>query len=121
MRDVQNQSAIVPCPAGQAGSVGVGCRSEQARNAATVRRLIETPDGWPKRHIVGRYGLEGCRLLKAQGGFVFAQSQQKCVVYGMPKSVIVAGLADRILPLGRIAPGIVRHVKNSRRSPGSVF
>ena len=69
---------------------------------------------------MGRDGREGCRLLKAQGGFVFAQSQQQCVVYGMPKSVIVAGLADRILPLGRIAPGIVRHVKNSRRSPGSV-
>ena len=46
---------------------------------------------------MGRDGLEGCRQLKRAGGFVFAQHQDDCVVYGMPKTVIEADLADRTL------------------------
>jgi two-component system chemotaxis response regulator CheB len=65
---------------------------------------------------MGRDGLEGCRLLKQAGGFVFAQSRSDSVVYGMPKAIVEARLADRTLPLGKIAPAIVRHVKRSRRS-----
>lgn len=67
---------------------------------------------------MGRDGLEGCRTLKQAGGFVFAQSQTDCVVYGMPKAVADAQLADRTLTLGKVAPAIVRHVKRSRRSSG---
>jgi len=66
---------------------------------------------------MGRDGLAGCRMLKQVGGYVFAQSQDDCVVYGMPKAVIDGGLADRTIPLGKIAPAIVRHVKRSRRRP----
>jgi two-component system chemotaxis response regulator CheB len=65
---------------------------------------------------MGRDGLEGCRQLKQAGGYVFAQCQDDCVVYGMPKAVIEENLADRALPLGKIAPAIVRHVKRSRRA-----
>ena len=65
---------------------------------------------------MGRDGLEGCLALKQAGGFVFAQCQDDCVVYGMPKAIIEKGLSDRILPLGKIAPAIVRHLKRSRRS-----
>jgi two-component system chemotaxis response regulator CheB len=64
---------------------------------------------------MGRDGVDGCRQLKAAGGYVFAQHQCDCVVYGMPKAVIEQDLADRILPLGKIAPAIVRHLKRSRR------
>jgi two-component system chemotaxis response regulator CheB len=65
---------------------------------------------------MGRDGADGCRQLKQAGGYVFAQHQHDCVVYGMPKAVIEKDLADRILPLGKIAPAIVRHLKRSRRS-----
>ena len=65
---------------------------------------------------MGRDGLEGCRQLKQAGGYVFAQHQDDCVVYGMPKAVIDEGLADRTLPLGKIAPAIVRHLNRSRRA-----
>jgi two-component system chemotaxis response regulator CheB len=64
---------------------------------------------------MGRDGLAGCQVLKQMGGYVFAQSQDDCVVYGMPKAVIDEGLADRTLPLGKIAPAIARHVKRSLR------
>ncbi|MEO8269515.1 MAG: CheB methylesterase domain-containing protein, partial [Aureliella sp.] len=65
---------------------------------------------------MGRDGLVACRHLKQIGGYVFAQNQDDCVVYGMPKAVIDEGLADRTLPLGKIAPAIVRHLKRSRQS-----
>ena len=58
----------------------------------------------------------GAEHLKQAGGYVFAQSQDDCAVYGMPKAVIENGLADRTLSLGKIAPAIVRHLKRSRRS-----
>jgi hypothetical protein len=53
---------------------------------------------------MGRDGLAGCKQLKQAGGYVFAQCRDDCVVYGMPKSVIDENLADRTLPLGKIAP-----------------
>ena len=65
---------------------------------------------------MGRDGLVGCQLVKQQGGYVFAQNQDDCVVYGMPKAIVENNLADRVLPIGKIAPAIVRHVKRSRRS-----
>lgn len=52
---------------------------------------------------MGCDGLEGCRLLKARGGTVVAQSPATCAVYGMPKAVVEHGLADAILPLDAIA------------------
>jgi two-component system chemotaxis response regulator CheB len=63
---------------------------------------------------MGRDGADGCAALKIKGGFVFAQHEVGCVVYGMPKVVIDRGLADRVLPLGKVAAAIVRHVKRSQ-------
>jgi two-component system chemotaxis response regulator CheB len=84
-----------------------------------LRSAVDALDGNVLAVIMtgmGRDGLTGCRSLKQAGGFVFAQHQDDCVVYGMPKVVIEQDLADRILPLGKIAPAIVRHVKRSRRN-----
>jgi len=64
---------------------------------------------------MGRDGLEGCRALKERGGRVFAQHPSGCVVYGMPKAIIDNDIADRVLPLSRIGPGIVSHLERSRR------
>jgi two-component system chemotaxis response regulator CheB len=58
---------------------------------------------------MGRDGLEGCRLLKEHGGRVFAQHPHGCAVYGMPKAIIDDGIADRILPLGRIGPALAAY------------
>lgn len=65
---------------------------------------------------MGRDGLAGCQQLKQSGGFVFAQHEDDCVVYGMPKAVVENNLADRVIPLGKIALAIVVHVKRSSRT-----
>ncbi len=59
---------------------------------------------------MGRDGLEGCRCIKGAGGVVIAQNEETSVVYGMPRAVVEAGLADFVLPLERIAAEVVRLV-----------
>ena len=83
-----------------------------------LRGAVAAVDGMALAVIMtgmGRDGLAGCRQLKQAGGYVFAQGEDDCVVYGMPKAVVEEHLADRTLSLGKIAPAIVRHVKRSRR------
>lgn len=43
---------------------------------------------------MGQDGLEGCRAVKAHGGLVLTEAEESCVVYGMPRVVHEAGLAD---------------------------
>jgi two-component system chemotaxis response regulator CheB len=56
---------------------------------------------------MGRDGVEGLRLLKAAGGMTVAQDETSCVVFGMPKEAIAAGIVDHVVPLERIAATIV--------------
>jgi two-component system chemotaxis response regulator CheB len=51
---------------------------------------------------MGRDGLEGAKKIKARGGGIIAQDKETSVVYGMPRAVVEAGLADEILPLPQI-------------------
>jgi len=59
---------------------------------------------------MGDDGTEGARLIRNSGGRILAESEQTCVVYGMPRSVVQAGLADRIVPLDRMADAIIEAV-----------
>lgn len=46
---------------------------------------------------MGDDGLLGARKVKAAGGLLMAQEHASCVVYGMPKAVVEAGLCDATL------------------------
>ena len=52
---------------------------------------------------MGHDGVNGMKLLKEKGGLVIAQSEDTCVVYGMPRAVVEAELADQISPITNIA------------------
>lgn len=60
---------------------------------------------------MGCDGCEGMKKIKATGGYSIAQDEATCVVYGMPKAVVDAGLADEIRPLDKIAEAIVEAVR----------
>ncbi len=60
---------------------------------------------------MGADGCEGMKKIKANGGYSIAQDEPSCVVYGMPKAVVDAGLADEIRPLTKIAEAIVEAVR----------
>jgi two-component system chemotaxis response regulator CheB len=59
---------------------------------------------------MGADGREGARALKQGGSRVWAQDEASCVVYGMPAAVVEAGLADQVLPLAEIGPGLAHEV-----------
>lgn len=48
---------------------------------------------------MGDDGLKGCYAVKEHGGKVLAEAEETCVVYGMPKVVMDAGLVDKQLPI----------------------
>lgn len=56
---------------------------------------------------MGNDGLEGIRVLKEKGGKALAQSDATCVVYGMPKAIVDAGLADEIVDIDDMAAAIM--------------
>ena len=51
---------------------------------------------------MGKDGLEGSRAIRDAGGTVLAQDEGTSTVWGMPGHVARAGLADAVLPLGRL-------------------
>ena len=60
---------------------------------------------------MGADGMEGIAHLKEKKKtFVITQDENSCVVYGMPKSVVKAGLSDETIPLPLIAQEIILHV-----------
>ena len=60
---------------------------------------------------MGSDGMLGLRLLKRHGCFVIAQDEPSCVVYGMPKAAVDAGVVDVVLPLEAIAGRIVAAIQ----------
>jgi two-component system chemotaxis response regulator CheB len=83
------------------------------------RSAVEAFDGQALGVIMtgmGQDGLASCGLLKSRGGSVFAQHEDGCTVYGMPKAVIEEGLADKIVPLERMGRAVRLHVSRSHRT-----
>lgn len=59
---------------------------------------------------LGNDGEKGMREIKNKGGRTIAESEDTCVVYGMPRAVVEAGVADKIVPLDEIAGEIINSV-----------
>lgn len=61
---------------------------------------------------MGQDGLVGCQNIREAGGRVIVQDEATSVVWGMPGSVANAGLADRVIPLDKIAGEIIDRVNS---------
>lgn len=59
---------------------------------------------------MGDDGKQGAAWIKAQGGTVLTESEKSCVIYGMPRSVVEAGLSDAAVPLESIANEIYKRL-----------
>jgi len=55
---------------------------------------------------MGKDGFEAVKKLKGLGGYCIAQNEETCVVYGMPKAIVDADLADLVLPADKIPEAI---------------
>ncbi len=59
---------------------------------------------------MGADGTKGIEALgKEKNVYVIAQNEASSVVYGMPKAVAAAGLADEVKPLNQIAEAIIKN------------
>ena len=56
---------------------------------------------------MGDDGKEGAAAVKAKGGMIFAEAEESCVVYGMPRAVVEAQLVNRIVPLQKMYDAIM--------------
>jgi two-component system, chemotaxis family, protein-glutamate methylesterase/glutaminase len=59
---------------------------------------------------MGDDGLVGSRAIHARGGRLLTESESSSIVYGMPRSVWEAGLAEAQAPLEEMAALILRHL-----------
>lgn len=57
---------------------------------------------------MGDDGAHGMQEMKEAGAVNIAQDETTCVVFGMPKEAIKLGGVDHVLPLGAIAPEMIR-------------
>jgi len=57
---------------------------------------------------MGSDGLRGAHAIVAAGGTVVAQDEATSVIWGMPGQVAHAGVCSAVLPLGELAPKMVR-------------
>ncbi|MDR3231758.1 MAG: chemotaxis response regulator protein-glutamate methylesterase [Synergistaceae bacterium] len=60
---------------------------------------------------MGRDGAEGAVALHAKGAYIIAESQETCVVYGMPKAAVEAGVVDELLPLPGIPDALLKSIR----------
>jgi two-component system chemotaxis response regulator CheB len=58
---------------------------------------------------MGEDGAEGLGALKNAGGMTIAQSEDSCVVSGMPRAAIAKGYAAKIIPLEALGTHLLNH------------
>jgi two-component system chemotaxis response regulator CheB len=59
---------------------------------------------------MGTDGVAGLRAIQTAGGLTIAQDEETSVVWGMPGAAVRAGVASRVVPIGRVAAEIRRSV-----------
>lgn len=59
---------------------------------------------------MGHDGADGMKAIKKAGGSTIAEDESTCVVFGMPKAAIDAGVVDDVVPLPKIADMIMRRI-----------
>jgi two-component system chemotaxis response regulator CheB len=59
---------------------------------------------------MGNDGLCGAEEVRRHGGRILAEAEESCTVYGMPRAIVEARLADSILPLHELPDAIAAEV-----------
>ncbi|NMO96177.1 protein-glutamate methylesterase/protein-glutamine glutaminase [Paenibacillus lemnae] len=108
----------------QNGDIVILVTQEEPRNGhrPSVEVLFESllPFEHIKRHLILMTGMgsDGARAMKklydAGVTSTFAESEETCVVYGMPRSAVELGCVSYILPLQEISAKLVQSVINEK-------
>lgn len=124
VREARDQDAVVPGVA----LIAPG-NKHMLLQASGARYLVRVKDGPPVHHQrpavdvlfqsvaraagqnavgvvltgMGADGAKGLLAMREAGARTFAQDEESCVVFGMPKEAIRVGAAEVVLPLGAVA------------------
>ncbi|MFO0752219.1 MAG: chemotaxis response regulator protein-glutamate methylesterase [Thermodesulfovibrionales bacterium] len=86
-----------------------------SRHRPSVDVLFRSASQYAGRNAVGIImtgmgddGARGLLEMKQAGAVTFAQDEETCVVFGMPKEAIKRNAVDRVLPLGALAGAALR-------------
>jgi two-component system chemotaxis response regulator CheB len=101
-RSVSVQLAIQPLDKPHRPSVDVLFQSAAQTYGRRVLGVVMTG--------MGDDGRQGAAWVKAQGGTILTESEESCVVYGMPRSVVESGLSDASVPLTSMAEEITKRI-----------
>lgn len=59
---------------------------------------------------MGDDGKNGAACVKQAGGTILTEAEESCIIYGMPRSVVEAGLSDQAVPLASMAEEICKRL-----------
>ena len=65
---------------------------------------------------MGEDGAEGLGAIKAAGGMTIAQSEDTCVVSGMPRAAISKGHANKVISLDALGPYLIQEYGGERHA-----
>jgi two-component system chemotaxis response regulator CheB len=60
---------------------------------------------------MGNDGLAGAAEVRRRGGRILVEAPESCTVYGMPRAIAEADLADDILPLDHLAAAVIAEAR----------
>lgn len=95
------------------GALGIHVRLRDAREDEIFHPSIDLALSSMADRVSGRVlaiiltgmGADGCRgggAIKRRGGVIWAQDEASSVIYGMPRAIVEAGLADAVLSLNEL-------------------
>ncbi len=70
---------------------------------------------------MGVDGAKGLLAMHEQGAYTFAQDEQTCVVFGMPKEAIRLGAVDAVIPIQGIPQAVVHFLLNQKGEQKNTF
>jgi two-component system chemotaxis response regulator CheB len=99
---VRTQLSVTPVEKPHRPSVDVLFESAAETYRSRVLAVVMTG--------MGEDGRQGCAWIKAQGGIVLTEAEESCVIYGMPRAVVDAGLSDASCRLEEMAGTISKYI-----------
>lgn len=64
---------------------------------------------------MGKDGAQGLLEMKRKGAYTFAQSEDTCIVFGMPKEAIAVGAVNEVVPLAEMGHKVMAYISFLRK------
>ncbi len=88
--------------------------AESDRYIPSVDAMLQSCAGIYQKRVtaviltgMGNDGSKGVKIIKENGGYVIAESEETAIVYGMPREAVATGVVDSSVPLDRVASEII--------------